>query len=153
MTMNFAINTCAPTFVEESKFVEVLTSEDFGELIGYRIGGGRPGPSAVLAGDPALIEALFERFMAIPTLPWMWGRLHLVSLEFIESANLHELQTCLLEVKVDGLIMLPYARSDGGLDAAIEDGYWAGLRLCSQLGMIEGRGVKPSGNQITRALH
>lgn len=151
--MNFAINTCAPTFVEESKFVEVLTSEDFGELIGYRIGGGRPGPSAVLAGDPDLIEALFERLMAVPTLPWMWGRLHLVSLEFIESGNLHELQTCLPEVKVDGLILLPNPKSDESHDVAVNDGYWAGLRLCSQLGMIEGRGVKPAENRAVIAIH
>lgn len=151
--MNFAINTCAPTFVEESKFVEVLTSEDFGELIGYRIGGGRPGPSAVLAGDPDLIEALFERFMAIPTLPWMWGRLHLVSLEFIESGNLHELHTCLPEVKVDGLILLRIPKSDENHDVAVNDGYWEGLRLCSQLGMIEGRCVKPAENRAVIAIH
>lgn len=153
MTMNLSINTCAPTFVDESKFVEVLTSEDSGDLIGYRIGGACPGPSAVLAGHPALIEALFDRFIAVPTLPWMWGSLHLVSLEFVEDGDLTELQTFLPTVRVDGLIMLPYSKIDGGYAAAIEQGYWAGLRLCAQLGMIEGRGVKSAASYFTAPIH
>ncbi len=128
-------------FEQESKFVEVLTTEIACELIGYRIGGSRPGPNAVLASDAALIEALFDRFMALPTLPWLWGRLYLVSLDSIENGNLHELIGTLPDVPVDGLVMLPYSDKAEGHANSIESGYWAGLRLCRQLGMIEGRGV------------
>lgn len=38
--------------------------------------------------------------------------------------------------------MLPYTTRDGGHSRSVESGYWTGLRLCSQLGMIEGRGVR-----------
>lgn len=133
-----------PTFVEESKFVDVLTSSLSGDLIGYRIGGSRPGPNAVLAGETALTEALFERFITLPTLPWLWGCLYLVTLSSLESGRLHEVRKLLENVEIDGLVLLPYASDPGEHDKAVESAYWAGLRLCRQLGMIEGRGMGPS---------
>lgn len=151
--MNLSASTSAPNFVEESKFVEVLTSDQTGDLIGYRIGGARPGPSAVLAGDPVLIDALFERFMAVPTLPWMWGQLHLFCVESTAQGDLHNMRIYLRDVTVDGLVMLPFAVAGEGYSAAIESGYWAGLRLCRQLGMIEGRGVKPASITADAIIH
>jgi hypothetical protein len=138
-----AIKGFTPTLVEESKFVDVLTSEFTGDLVGYRIGGCRPGPNAVVAGDAILIDALFGRYMDLPTLPWLWGSLYLVVLDSAHSGYLPELTRCLDGVTIDGLVMLPYAPSDGGHDRSVDSGYWAGLRLCRQLGMIGGRGIPP----------
>ncbi|MGJ8625594.1 MAG: hypothetical protein ACSHXB_01430 [Sulfitobacter sp.] len=42
----------------ETKYVEALTAHVSGEFIGYRFGGGRPGPNALVAADVRLIEAL-----------------------------------------------------------------------------------------------
>tara|TARA_R110002072_G_scaffold58841_5_gene149632 strand:+ start:98 stop:247 length:150 start_codon:yes stop_codon:yes gene_type:complete len=49
----------------------VLTAKDSGGTIGYRFGGDRPGPNALVAGDAPLVEALFDRLRSLPTLPWM----------------------------------------------------------------------------------
>jgi len=139
--MQMSVNEFPPDLSEESKFTEVLTSEMNGNLLGYRIGGSRHGPNAVLASDAVLTEALFERFMSLPTLPWLWGRLYLVSLDSVDSGCLQELHSCLHGVPIDRLLMLPYAAKGIGHANSIESGYWTGLRLCRQLGMIEGRGV------------
>lgn len=140
--MNMTPIQVTPSLVEESRFVEVLTSHATGDLMGYRIGGSRPGPNAVLAACETLTEALFERFMALPTLPWMWGRLYLVSLDGVDNTCSCTLASCDLDVPIDGLVMLPYAtKGNNGHADYVDSGYWTGLRLCRQLGMIEGRGV------------
>ena len=123
------------------KFVEVLTANISGEPIGYRFGGDRPGPNALVAGDAALMEALFDRLYNLPTLPWMWGKLHLVTLDGVECTGLPDIARCIPDMSFDALVMLPYAPGADTHDFSVDRAYWATLRLCRQLGMIHGRGV------------
>tara|TARA_R110002074_G_scaffold46923_3_gene120688 strand:- start:739 stop:891 length:153 start_codon:yes stop_codon:yes gene_type:complete len=41
----------------------------------------------------------------------------------------------------DALVMLPYAPGADTQDYSVAHAYWASLRLCRQLGMIQRRGV------------
>ncbi len=127
--------------LNENKFVDVLTAYASGETIGYRFGGGRPGPNALVAGDARLIDALSERLAKLPTLPWMWGQLHLVALDDVECRSLSDISNCLPELIFDELVLLPYAPGDDSHDYSIDRAYWTTLRLCGQLGMIQGRGL------------
>ncbi len=122
--------------------VEVLTAEHSGETIGYAFGGNNPGPNAVITGATALIEALYDRLGGLPTLPWMWGKLYLVEIDGIEVLDVDDVKSCLADVVIDDLIMLPHPHGTAEIcQHSVERAYWATLRLCRQLGMIEGRGV------------
>lgn len=123
------------------KFVEVLTAHTSGEAIGYRFGGDRPGPDALVAGDVALMEALFDRLHNLPTLPWMWGKLYLVALDGVECTGLPDIARCIPDMSFDALVMLPYTPGRDTHDYSVDRAYWTSLRLCRKLGMIQGRGV------------
>lgn len=130
------------TDFEECSFVEVLTAEISGDVFGYRFGGSLPGPNALIAGDAVLIEALVDRLNELPTLPWMWGKLYLVALDDVEMTNLHDVRLKLADVHLDELIMLPHPSGKALCAHSLDCAYWASLRLCSCLGMIQGRGVR-----------
>lgn len=139
--MNFVMMETGDVDRTACKFVEVLTTKDSGEAIGYRFGGDRPGPNALVAGDAPLMEALFERLHDLPTLPWMWGKLYLVTLDGVECTGLPDISRCIPDMTFDALILLPYAPGADTHDFSVDRAYWDSLRLCRQLGMIEGRGV------------
>lgn len=139
--MNNPVTTSSGDDQSDTKFVEALTADTSGEFIGYRFGGGRPGPNALIAADARLIEALSDRLVSLPTLPWMWGQLYLVALDDVECRALKDVRLCLPDLTFDELVMLPYAPGDDTHDISIDRAYWATLRLCRQLGMIQGRGV------------
>lgn len=128
----------------ECRAVEVLTSDRTGDVIGYRVGGGRPGPNLLVIGAGAVIETLFERLIGLPTLPWMWGRLYLVSQDAVEPG----LKGCpfgtLPEVVFDDVLALPLSEAQEDADP-VRDSYRVILRACSGMGMIAGRGVYLSG--------
>lgn len=146
--MTMAITECKsdygthPDATDESKFVEVLTAKISGEVVGYLFGGNLPGPNALVAGDAALMEGLFDRMNQLPTLPWMWGKLFLVTLDGIECSDMDDVTHCLSGVMFDELVMLPHAEGIPTQQQAVERAYWATLRICRELGMIEGRGVQ-----------
>lgn len=123
------------------KFVEVLTAETSGDIVGYRFGGSQPGPNALVAGDAALMEALFERLNQLPTLPWMWGKLYLVALDDTECGDLNEVQRTLCGTVLDELVLLPHTLGEPACQHSSDRAYWTTLRMCRQLGMIQGRGV------------
>ncbi|MGC1494184.1 MAG: hypothetical protein WA790_00135 [Sulfitobacter sp.] len=126
---------------EMCKFIEVLTAQQTGATIGYRFGGDRPGPNALVAGDARLMQSLFNRLHNLPTLPWMWGKLYLVTLDEMECTGLQDISRCIPDIAFDALVMLPYAPGADTHDFSIDRAYWTSLRLCRQLGMIQGRGV------------
>lgn len=140
--MNCQVLEMRDTRKAECRFVEVLTTEASGEVIGYRYGGSQPGPNVMVAGDARLMDAVFDRLSHLPTFPWMRGKLYLIELDGIECAGLGDAQRHLADVILDDLILLPNAPGRADHDAAVDAGYWAVLRLCSRLGMIDGRGVR-----------
>ncbi|MGB3246211.1 MAG: hypothetical protein WBB25_16875 [Sulfitobacter sp.] len=143
--MNVATKMTDRADQEDCKFVDVLTASISGEAIGYRFGGGRPGPNALVAGDARLMEALFVRLNNLPTLPWMWGCLYLVTLDEIECTGMADIKRCLPDVPFDEMILHPYAPGPDTHDFSVERAYWKTLRLCRNLGMIAGRGISEKG--------
>ena len=139
--MNIAAKEVSNDTDDACKFVEVLTATESGEAIGVCFGGARPGPNAIVASDERLIDALSDRLQALPTLPWMWGRLHLVALDGIECASLSDIKQCLPDTAFDEMVLLPYAPGADTHDLSIDQAYWVTLRLCRNLGMIAGRGI------------
>ena len=124
----------------DAGFVEVLTTKSTGEVYGYRLTGAAPGPVLVAAGHCDAAEALFERIMRIPTLPWMRGTLVLIRLGRLDVHT--RIADDLVELgPVDRTIVLPFA--DHGEASALElrRTYHNILRTCADLGMISARGV------------
>ncbi|MBV2361304.1 hypothetical protein KUH32_16185 [Thalassococcus sp. CAU 1522] len=125
---------------EANRFVEILTA-DGGDIVGYRLGGARPGPSLMVAGYAPLALQVFDRLLALPTLPWLRGTLTLVSLGALNEGR----TVCGLDhapnQPVDEVLFLPFAADSALQDAASRTGYWMVLRLCAKLGMIDGRGI------------
>ncbi len=121
----------------ECKFVEVLTAEISGEIIGHRFVGRQPGPNALIAGDADLIDAIYDRLNGMPVLPWVRGSVYLVEIDGIELFDMRDVKSCLSGVVFDEIILLPNGQTEPVRQHAVHRGYWALLRLCRQLGMSE----------------
>lgn len=125
----------------ESGYIQVLTTNAEGTVLGCRFMGTRAGPHLVLAGHDGMAQELFDRLIAIPTLPWMRGCITMVRLDLLGDieADLAALSPL---GALDRTIVLPL--SDGVSDElAIRRGYHSVLSTCAGLGMISGRGVRP----------
>jgi hypothetical protein len=107
---------------------------------GFRIGGARVGPTLLVAGYAPIASAVFERLAGLPTLGWMRGTLVLVMLDSLDVRSLddHSFEDV---GHIDRIFHLPYAASGGKIEVQAHEGYWSVLRLCTELGMISGRGV------------
>lgn len=126
----------------DCRFVEVLTAQISGNTIGYRFGGSLAGPNALVAGEAALVDALFDRLHRLPTLPWKWGKLYIVVLDGVECLDLDSVRICLADVQLDELIMLPHTKGSPVWQHSVDPAYWTTLRLFQRLGMMEGRGIR-----------
>ena len=125
----------------ESGYIQVLTTDAEGAVLGYRFMGTRAGPHLVVAGHDAMAQEVFDRLIAIPTLPWMRGCITMVRLDLLGDIEA-DLAALSPFGAVDRTIALPL--SDGVSDElAIRRGYHSVLSACADLGMISGRGVRP----------
>lgn len=122
-----------------SGFVEALNDPRDARPFGYRIGGARPGPTAVVAGYAPIARDIYDRLLGLPSLPWLRGSLVLITLDALDLAVIDEELIDLIG-PVDRTLHLPFP-SRAEREVAVQEGYWAVLKLCSQLGMISGRGV------------
>ncbi|WP_308917823.1 hypothetical protein [Jannaschia sp. LMIT008] len=113
-------------------FVEVLTVAAPGLVAGYRFPGGRPGPTLLVALSDALLDPVSDRMAALPTLPWMRGVLDLVRLDAVGWGDWTP------PGPTDATLSLPVHDATA---AAVREGYWSILRMCTRMGMIDGRGV------------
>jgi hypothetical protein len=116
-------------FLKDLPFAEVLVNPHARIPYGVRFGGDRPGP----------IETVARRMIKLPTLPWIWGHIYLISSDMISSGQQVDVTSCLPNVIFDDITISAASNQDSTdtLDAA----YWTVLRLCARLGMIQGRGV------------
>ncbi|SMX38613.1 hypothetical protein [Maliponia aquimaris] len=121
----------------ECSFVEVLTDDRSGTVYGYRLTGASAGPQVVVAGMCRTAEDIFERFLALPTLPWMRGTLTLVRLDCFDEAT----EGAMSLGPVDCTVVLPWVSEDTVDLGTLRRGYYNVLRICAGLGMIQGRGV------------
>ena len=118
-------------------FLEVFTTEATGEPYAYRLLGVRRGPQLAIAGHGAPADAVFDRLLSIPSLPYIHGSLLLVQLDRLNK-SFDDLDRLTLRAPIDRIFMLP----------SCETGTVFIRRLCSDvlrvvagLGMIGGRGV------------
>lgn len=109
--------------------------------IGFRVGGIVAGPHLLVAGHSPSSEEVFARLRQIPTLGWMRGRLTLVNLSMLEHIGVDLDAVQALGHAPDEVMFLPYDPDPSHRDVVEKEGCWAVLRLCTQLGMISGRGV------------
>jgi hypothetical protein len=123
-------------------FVEVLNDARDARPFGFRIGGARPGPTAVVAGYSPVACEIYSLLLELPTLPWLRGALVLITLDALNDASIDKELSDLIG-PVDRTLHLPFP-ARGDQEAALREGYWAILKLCTQLGMISGRGVNRS---------
>ncbi|WP_157033288.1 hypothetical protein [Loktanella sp. S4079] len=125
---------------QDSGFAEVLATKKTGRPFGYRLQGSSAGPQLVVAAAHPKTEAVFERILRIPTLPWMRGTMVLIKLDALDDlfADLGLLDPL---GQVDRTIMLPWADTKAARDRQLRHNYHLILRACTELGMISGRGV------------
>jgi hypothetical protein len=126
-------------FLKDLPFAEVLVNPHARIPYGVRFGGDRPGPSALFTAPSTTIETVARRMIKLPTLPWIWGHIYLISSDMISSGQQVDVTSCLPNVIFDDITISAASNQDSTdtLDAA----YWTVLRLCARLGMIQGRGV------------
>jgi hypothetical protein len=137
---------------QECRFVEVLTSDKTGDVIGYRFGGGRPGPNVMAAAYAPISDYMFERMSDLPTLPWMWGSLFIINLDALADDEARDPLNRLAGVPIDALLTLPISSLEGNETTAADQSYWATLKLCADLGMIQGRGLAARNDWATDHL-
>ena len=127
--------------VQESRFVEVLTFGGAATQIGYRLGGAQPGPNVLVAGHAPIADTIYDRVMALPTLPWMYGKLYLIVLDALDKGTIGDPLNFVPEEQIDEVLFLPFCRQSAFADDAAKQGYRTLLKTCARLGMINGRGV------------
>ena len=133
----------------ECGYLEVFTTQFTGTVFGYRIVGSKLGPQVVVAGSCDASTAVFERLLAIPTLPWLRGNLVLILLDALDDI-VHDISSIESIGHVDRTIMLANSPTDDGGKALNQKNYHMILRVCAELGMISGRGVASAPRFATR---
>ena len=98
-----------------------------GTPIGWRHGGLRAGPRVLAGVGPDLLEPLHRHLAALPTLPWMRGRVDLIEIDALAD------DLYLPRAPVDATISLMTGPADQAARTL--------LRLCTRLGMVAGRGL------------
>ncbi|WP_152456152.1 MULTISPECIES: hypothetical protein [unclassified Roseivivax] len=135
---------------EDKPYIEELRSKDRRRCFGFKVGGSLVGPTAMVACQAVLARQVYQRLLLIPSLNRLRGQLYLVAWEELDDAqNFAALKADLGITKpVDRSLALPMRDlnniPDTEADAIIRQGYWQVLRLCADLGMIDGRGVPSS---------
>jgi len=112
-----------------------------GTEIGSRVGGAHAGAHLLVAGHSPMSELVFARLLGIPTLGWMRGKLTFVNLSKLEHLGVDLDATQYFGAHPDEVMFLPYDPDPSHREQVEKEGCWAVLRLCTQLGMISGRGV------------
>lgn len=120
----------------DCSYLQVLVTHASGKVFGHRVIGAKQGPQLVVTGHGRMASRVFERLLGIPTLPWLRGALVLIRLDSIEDADAD------LDQFADfGVIDRTLALEDGLVDQVKLRNYRLVLGACTQLGMIDGRGV------------
>ncbi len=139
------------------RHIHDVRAPDSGSRVGVRIGGGFSGPNALVVGNADLMRPVLQSLLMIPSLAWMRGNLFAIAIEGLEGLpSGHGLSEILsADGPIDGQITLPsLAMKSLGHKARsemIKRSHRSVLRLCTQLGMIRGRGVLPVREHDRRA--
>lgn len=120
--------------------VDVLTTSDSGDVLGYKLIGQAPGPQLTVIGACASADQAFDRLLSIPTLPWMRGNLVLIRADTLEHI-VTDLASIAQVGPVDRTMILPWSNHQPAEPLLIKRYYREVLRSCAHLGMISGRGI------------
>jgi hypothetical protein len=137
-------------FMGELNFADVLTDPQTDRVFGYCIGGERPGPNALFGTWSPTVAEVAQRLIQLPSLPWMWGSLYLVALDLLQDQQ-RDVKQCLPNVAFDKVSILDEPEMVLLDSQSFDDSYWAVLRMCTGLGMIQGRGVSPKSEKTLKA--
>lgn len=148
MMENWKTNSAAPVEgdPQESHISELYLPES-NRRFGFRVGGLVNGPDVVVACQAALARQVYQRLLLIPSLNRLKGKLFLISLDRLD--DLQELGSLrgLLGVNgpIDHILTLPAVELDTLDEIAatelVRRKYYAVLRLCARMGMVQGRGI------------
>lgn len=108
-------------------------------VFGYQICGHRSGPTLVVAAHRTMVKAIHDRLAAIPTLPWMNGRINIVAVDSVDGVFDPTRSRGFGPQSADDILFIPFADRSA---TAIDQAYWTVLRACASCGMISGRGVR-----------
>ncbi|WP_439153727.1 hypothetical protein [Yoonia sp.] len=122
-----------------TNMAEVLTLPHWQGPVGYRLGGYRPGPTIAVTGHSPVADIVYDRLLRVPTLAWMRGTMILMHMDLTEGHSLHQILGIERGAQIDRVVVLPHLHTKAALDL----GYWHVLQVCTHLGMINGRGVRP----------
>lgn len=122
---------------------------------GFCVGGLTAGPDVVVACQSALARQVYQRLLLIPSLNRLKGRLFLIFLDCLDDLQDPGSLRGLLGVDspIDQLLTLP-AGDIGFLDEPatrelVRRNYFAVLRLCARMGMVQGRGIPDRDEPLT----
>lgn len=117
-------------------YLEILTT-GAGIAYGCRLHGASRGPQLAVTGIGAVADRVFDDLLAIPTLPWMRGRIVFIRLDALDGGD----DGLAALGPVDRTVTLPFHE---GADAqTLEQARGLVLDVCANLGMIAGRGLPP----------
>lgn len=127
--------------------ISELHQPQTGRQFGFCVGGLMDGPDVVVASQAALARQVYQRLLLIPSLNRLRGRLFLISLDRLD--DLQDIRSLhgLLGVggPLDHLLTLPFVDLETLDDTAaaelVQRNYYAVLRLCARMGMVQGRGI------------
>ena len=122
----------ALAIIPPSSFARALRVSPAGAVIGFRFSGTRSGPTLLVALSDMLFRPVTDRLTRLPTLPWMRGAMDVIHLDAIAQGVWQPDQD------TEATLTLPGHVTTG---PAIRSSYFAILRQCTRLGMIDGRGV------------
>lgn len=132
--------------MQKSHILELYLPES-SRRFGFCVGGLMEGPNVVVACQAALARQVYQRLLLIPSLNRLKGRLFLISLDRLDDLqNIASLRGLLgVGGPIDHILTLPVVELDTlGETAATElvrRNYYAVLRLCARMGMVQGRGI------------
>lgn len=114
---------------------------------GFEVGGLAAGPNVLVGCHSALARQVYQRLLLIPSLNRIRGRLFLLALDrlgdFGALGSLDELPG--VTGPIDRVMTLPSIELDALDDRAaaelVRRNYYAVLRLCARMGMVQGRGI------------
>ncbi|SPF81662.1 hypothetical protein [Pseudoprimorskyibacter insulae] len=126
-------------FEQDAQHLEVLTAEFSGEPVGYVYRGARPGPNVLVVGDGLGAQMVFDRVLNMPALAKLRGSLTMIWIGGRDPKKVLSSRVVPDQDDFDDMMYLPV--TGRGSPQGTAQGSSTVMRLCTRLGMIDGRGV------------
>jgi len=148
MMEKWKTNSAAPAEGDQqNSHISELYLPESNRRFGFRVGGLMDGPNVVVACQATLARQVYQRLLLIPSLNRLKGQLFLISLDRLDDLQDIASLRGLLGVRrpIDHILTLPAMELDKLDETAatelVRRNYYAVLRLCARMGMVQGRGI------------